>query len=110
VQSASLPISESYDEAYWAQQPPAVQQLRNITDYQTREQMGTQLAEQGYTIDVPIMVYGWDPSKVMATREAAGYTWVPSGMQKPIEMPPGITVPGMASYDPNNAPAGSIRV
>ena len=110
MQSASLPVSESYDDAYWAQQPPAVQQLRDISDYQTREQLGTQLAEQGYTIDVPIMVYGWDPSRVMATREAAGYTWVPSGLQKPVEMPPGVTVPGMASYDPNNAPAGSIRV
>jgi len=110
VQSASLPVSESYDDAYWAQQPPAVQQLRDITDYQTREQMATQLAQEGYTIDVPIMVYGWDPSKVMATREAAGYTWVPSALQQPVEMAPGISVPGEASYNPNDPPAGSIRV
>jgi len=109
-QSASPVVSESYDDAYWAQQPPAVQQLRDITNYQARVDLGTQLAQEGYTIDVPIMVWGWDPSIVMASRQADGYTWVPSALQQPVEMAPGITVPGMASYDPNNPPAGSIRV
>jgi len=100
---------QAYDDAYWAQQPPAVQQLRDM-NYDQRVQVGSQLAAEGYTIDVPIMIWGWDPAKVTATREAAGYTWVPSALQANVTAAPGITAPGLTPYDPNNPPAGSIAV
>jgi hypothetical protein len=109
VQPPQDPV-QSFNDAYWAKQPPAVQQLRTINDQGQRTLMATQLASQGYKIDVPIMEWGWDPSQVTSLRQSYGYTWVPSALQNPIAVAPGLSEPGMQSYDPNNAPAGSIAV
>ena len=106
---AGSSTSESFDDAYWASQPPAVQQLRSIQDPNERTEVATQLANQGYSIDVPIMVWGWDPQLTTNLRESMGYTWVPSALQNPVAVAPGLTVAGK-SYDPNNPPAGSIMV
>ncbi len=57
-----------------------------------------QLASEGYSIDVPIMVWGWDPSITTAMRQADGYTWVPSALQNPVEDAPGL--PGMGTPRP----------
>jgi hypothetical protein len=109
LQPAQHP-DQSFDDAYWAKQPAAVQQLRSINDQGQRTQLGTQLATQGYKIDVPIMLWGWDPSQVTSLRQSYGYTWVPSALQNPVAVAPGLSVPGMQPYDPNNPPAGSIAV
>ena len=101
---------QSFDDAYWANQPTAVQALRNVDDTAERTELASQLAGQGYTIDVPIMAWGWDPSVVTSLRQSYGYTWVPSALQNPIESAPGINNPGLTPYDPNNPPAGSIAV
>ena len=101
---------QSFNDAYWAKQPADVQQLRNIGDTGQRTLMATQLAAQGYKIDVPIMVWGWDPSQVTSLRQSYGYTWVPSALQNPVAVAPGLSDPGMQPYDPNNPPAGSITV
>lgn len=106
----ALDATQSFDQSYWAAQPAAVQALENISDPSERTQMATQLANEGYTIDVPIMVNGWDPSAVTSLRESYGYTWVPSALQNPIESAPGVNNPGVQSYDPNNPPPGSITV
>ncbi len=97
------------DDAYWAEQPVAVQALRNMPPDQVG-QAAIALANQGYTIDVPIMVWQWDPLTTMVERQNYGYTWVPSGLGTPVMLPPGLSFPGLASYDPNNPPAGSIKV
>jgi len=102
--------SDSADDAYWARQPAAVQQLREITDPDQRATLGAQLAGEGYSIDVPIMVWGWDAGKVTQLRQDFGYTWVPSAQQMPLSAAPGITGPGLTPYDPAHPPAGSIRV
>ncbi len=99
----------SFDAAYWASQPPAVQALQNIDDPTQRAVAASQLAASGYQIDTPIMVWGWDPSKVTTLRENMGYTWVPSAFQSPVPAAPGLSN-GTASYDPNNPPSGSIAV
>jgi hypothetical protein len=100
----------AYDNSYWAQQPAAVQALRTMPDSQ-RSGYAQQLAAEGYKIDVPIMVWGWDPSLVTSMRQADGYTWVPSGNQDPVQMAPGLGSMGeMAAYDPKNPPPGSIMV
>lgn len=101
---------EAADQAYWAQQPAAVQQLQNIQDPEQRTLLATQLANQGYTIDVPIMVWGWDPAVTMQQRQADGYTWVPSALQQPVSAAPGITGQGITPYEPNDPPPGSIAV
>jgi len=99
------------DDAYWAKQPKPVQQLREIDDIDQRKAMAMSLAAQGYSIDVPIMVWGFDAGKTMALRQQYGYTWVPSAMQDPIELAPGLSFPGnLQAYDPNHPPPGSILV
>ena len=109
VQPPQDPV-QSFNDAYWAKQPAAVQQLRTVNDQGQRTLMATQLASQGYKIDVPIMVWGWDPSQVTSLRQSYGYTWVPSALQNPVAVAPGLNEPGMQPYDPNNAPTGSIAV
>ncbi len=96
-------------DAYWAAQPAAVQQLRNVADFGQRNALAQQLADQGYTIDRAIMVWGWDPLKTMLTRKMYGYNWVPS-MNQPNVTSPNMALPGQTPYDGGNAPAGSIAV
>jgi len=102
--------NDPVDDAYWAKQPAAVQQLREIDDSEQRLVVGTQLARQGYNIDVPIMIWGWDAGKVTAMRQSLGYTWVPSALQQPVGAAPGLTGPGITPYDPLHPPPGSILV
>jgi hypothetical protein len=99
----------SFDAAYWAKQPPAVQALQNIDDPTQRAMAAAQLAASGYQIDTPIMVWGWDPSKVATLRQDMGYTWVPSAFQSPVAAAPGLSN-GSQAYDPTNRPSGSIAV
>ncbi|MGA2877336.1 MAG: hypothetical protein ABSG13_00125 [Bryobacteraceae bacterium] len=107
-QALSQPMS--FDQAYWASQPAAVQQLQDIQDPSQRTQVAEQLAQQGYSIDVPIMVWGWDAATTTAARQSMGYTWVPSAQQQPVESAPGVTFAGTTPYDPTHPPAGSITV
>jgi hypothetical protein len=97
------------DDAYWAQQPAAVQQLREMQSPQ-RDELAAKLASEGYSIDVPVMVWGWDAGITTQLREAAGYTWVPSGLQQQVSEAPGLNSPGFTPYDPLKPPPGSILV
>jgi hypothetical protein len=113
TQSSTAPLDaqQTFDNAYWAAQPAPVQALRTMQNQEQRAALATQLANEGYSIDVPIMVWGWDPSVVTSMRQADGYTWVPSALQNPVEDAPGLPNLGtVAAYNPNNAPAGSIAV
>ena len=101
---------QQFDQAYWASQPPEVQALKSITDPGQRATEAAELATDGFTIDVPIMVWGWDPYLVMTMRAQAGYTWVPSALQPPVSIAPGVMLPGVVPYDPLHPPDGSIRV
>lgn len=107
--SGSGSSGSSFDQSYWASQPAAVQQLQNIQNPTERQEVATQLAQEGYSIDVPIMVWGWDPQITTAARESFGYTWVPSAEQQPVAAAPGLTFNG-TSYNPSNPPSGSITV
>ncbi len=102
---------DAADDAYWNAQPAAVQPLRTMANETQRAALAQQLASEGYKIDVPIMVWGWDAAKTTALRQSYGYTWVPSlGEQASVQVAPGLTFPGLPSYDPNNPPPGSILV
>ena len=101
---------QSTDDEYWARQPAAVQQLRNIGDYGQRSQMAGQLAAEGYSIDTPVMVWGWDASKTTQLRQGFGYTWVPSAMQAPVTAAPSLSGGSITAYNPLNPPSGSITV
>jgi hypothetical protein len=103
-------IQSEFDKAYWAAQPPEPRGLAAIDDFDQRTQRAADLAAKGFTVDVPIMVWAWDPYLVMKYRQDYGYTWVPSALQPNVSVAPGVTQPGAASYDPTHPPPGSIRV
>jgi len=108
--SASAP-KQSFNDKYWASQPPEVQKLQTIQDPTARSNAAADLMARGYKIDNAIMVWGWDPEKTNASRAAYGYTWVPNAMQEPVLMAPGLSMPGtLKPYDPDNPPPGSIPV
>jgi hypothetical protein len=97
-------------DAYWAQQPPELQQLRDIPRVEDREQKAWELARRGFSVDADIMVYHKDPYMTMKIREGEGYTWVPAWGQGGIPLAPGLQFPGLPAYNALNPPPGSIRV
>lgn len=104
------PPKPTSTDAYWAQQPAAVQKLRTMDNFDARTAEAQKLLQQGYTIDYPIMVERWSPLATMQARQAFGYTWVPSFMQPGIQEMPGLSYPGLTPYDPSHPPAKSILV
>ena len=124
----------AFDKAYYLHQPPEVRELLDgatngaaggavaqqsrsatpswtkYTDQDARLKRIIELAGQGFILDVPIDLWGWDPYKVMALRVAYGYAWVPSALQAPVSAAPGLSGPGITPYDPTKPPAGSIPV
>ncbi len=116
---ADLPEPERWEEvfdwqasaeAYWSRQPEEVRRLRVVPDLREREALAAELAAQGHVIDVPIMVWGSDPLRVMLLRRLYGYTWVPSALQPPVAVAPGLEFPTLPAYDATEPPAGSILV
>jgi hypothetical protein len=114
AQPVTQPVNtadETEDDAYWNAQPAAVQALRNMPDGEAKDQLALNLANQGYSIDTQIMVWGWDPQMTMTIRENQGYSWVPSYGEANIPVGPGLSMPDdPTTYNPGNAPAGSIQV
>jgi hypothetical protein len=105
----TAPVSEG--DAYWAEQPPAVQALRDMPYGEAKDKAALSLANQGYSIDTQIMVWGWDPQMTMTVRANQGYSWVPSYGQANIPIGPGLSMPNEpTTYDPGRPPVGSIQV
>lgn len=101
---------KKFDDAYWASLPLELQALRNAPTDQVEAQAEA-LAQRGFTIDVPIMVFQWDPYVVMTLRQNAGLTWAPSALQPNIGYyTQGVNNPPYQPYDPTKPPAGSIKV
>jgi hypothetical protein len=101
-----------FDQAYWASEPPEIVAAFGPASRLSEDDRTTravELAQQGFTIDLPIMVWNWDPYLVMTMRANYGFTWVPAVLQPPITVAPGLNFPG-AAYDPNDPPPGSIPV
>lgn len=104
-------FQQTYDKAWEAAQPPAILNLMSYPQGSTqRIQQAETLASQGYTIDVQIMVWGWDPATTMLLRKMYGYTWVPSLGQAGVALAPGLFEPGQVPYNPDVIPPGSILV
>jgi hypothetical protein len=107
--AAVAPVTEG--DAYWDAQPTAVQALRDMPEGDAKNKMALNLANQGYSIDTQIMVWGWDPQMTMTVRANQGYSWVPSYGQANIPIGPGLSMPGNPNtYNPGNPPAGAIQV
>jgi hypothetical protein len=104
-------MREQFNVAYWESKPPEVKTLKPMEHITIERVDAAQaLATKGFIIDAMIDAYGLSPWDVMKTREVNGYTWYPSLLQPPVIIAPGIIAPGMPVYDPDNPPAGSIKV
>jgi hypothetical protein len=114
-------LVSDFNATYWASKAPEILKLRDAVRvhpedaYAISRAFAESLAARGklsapYLVDVPIMTWGWDPLLTMQLRMQYGYMWVPSALTPPVEVAPGIVVPGMPSYDPNNPPPLSIKV
>ena len=103
-------MREAFNAAYWAAQPLEVRQLADMEPFSSeRLAKACELAEK-FPIDGEIMARGMSAWETMKLRRIYGYTWVPSLLQEPIPLAPGLEVPGMRPYDPARPPAGSISV
>ena len=100
-------VQTAFDKAYWASQPPELRALTSIDDFEQRSLRAADLAAKGFVVDVPIMVWNWDPYLIMTMRSDYGYTWVPSALQPNVRVAPSVTQPGAVPYDPN-APAHRV--
>lgn len=99
-----------YADWWWSQQPEPIKELRKVQNFAERRDKALALARQGYLIDGSIVVAGVDPLAIMELRRKYGYTWIPAYDEKPILVAPGVTFPGLPSYDPSNPPPRSIPV
>lgn len=107
------PDQTSFNKAYWLAQPPDVRSaFQNFSgDIAANQLKAIQLGVKGFVIDTQIMVWHWDPCLVMKLRQDYGYTWIPNALQPGVQMAPGVSQPGtLTPYDPNNPPAGAIKV
>jgi hypothetical protein len=104
------PVYANEADAYWATQPAAVQALRAIPNEADRTAKAQELSQQGYAIDVPIMLWNLDPLAIMKVRQAGGMTWIPAMGQDAPQTGPGINFPGMRPYDPAHPAPGSLPV
>lgn len=95
------------NDEYWAAQDPDIQPLRGKPpDAATIDA----LLKANKILDTQIHIWGWDAQITEYMRAAEGYTWVPSFGQPNIPVGPGISFPGLPSYDPGNPPSRSIKV
>lgn len=91
---------EPGDAWYWAQQPPAVQQLRHVRDFYERGRLAGQLHELGYEIDFMIMVWGHSATATMQQRKedaAIGRLGTDMFGNRPpiVDIPAGLPYPGV---------------
>lgn len=74
-------------DAFWLHQPPAVQALRTINKGigpngdNPAADMAKQLMAEGYSIDVPLMVWGEDVLAWLYVRWSDGFSWTPAAGQ-----------------------------
>ena len=99
--------TQAFAAAYWASMPPAVQALQSLSAQPASGQQSSPLVlaaqalmQEGYLIDVDIMIFRWDPYSLMMERYNMGLSWVPSAGQQPGggtgAVPPGaFPVPNM---------------
>lgn len=110
------------DDIYWASKSPAINQARQATQNGTfaaklaafsaiaASGMNKTPVNPGDLVDVPIMVWGWGPVLTMQLRQQDGYAWVPSALAPPVEVAPGIVVPGLPTYTSTPTSPYDIKV
>ncbi len=98
----------AFNAAYWASKAPAVRAFETMQSEDDRIALAQSLLAN-YTIDREIMVWGWDPYKVMFMRKLNGTPWV-QPLNQHVEYAFGPNNQGLPIYDPTSPPPGSILV
>lgn len=102
---------EEFNKTYWASKTPEVAALDGMEAFSLgRTALAVQLASKGVKVDMDIDAYGSSAWHTMKLRKQYGYTWVPSLLQPPVPVAPGLYFPGVPSYDPASPPIGSVKV
>lgn len=106
---------DEFNKLYYDSKPPEIRAVLNMPtnmpeDQKARAEKARDLAEQGFIVDAHIEAWGMDPYLTMRLRHEYGYTWVPSALQPPVAIAPGLFQPGTLPYDPDHPPHGSIKV
>ena len=106
---------QEFTQAYWLHFNPDIRALKDMEFASPERQARAVELAKLYPIDGEIHAIGMNPYYTTTLRKLYGYTWVPSYLQDPIILAPGIYVPETLSgkfkpYDPNNPPVGSIKV
>lgn len=104
---------EQFSALYWGAQPIPVQALsgmERLTD--ERAAKAWDLVKQGFVIDPDIGLRGGDPYWTMFNRINQGFTWYWGlGHQASnLVLPPGLSYPGLVTYDPDKPAEGSVKV
>ena len=101
-----------FKKAYWNAFLGPVRALQNIADPAARYSAAVQLAQQGYAIDVNIMVSGQGPVLAMLQRQFVDLmTWIPNAMQPSIGWSNGgNNNPPYVPYDPTKPPPNCLKV
>ena len=81
-----------FNALYWASKDPRIKAAQDLEFSpgqglaSPRGQTIGQLMASGVEIDVPIMLWGWDPFNIMTLRQSFGYEFVPSASGMPIKV------------------------
>lgn len=85
-----LTVAETFDNAWWASQPPSVQALRTgDLSQQAYYNEVVALAISGIFIDATILLMGEDPYVAMFVRQMDGYTTYPdflNSQTRPVDL------------------------
>ena len=98
---------DEFNEVYWAAQPPAVRALREMQNGPDKMNAAVALAQQGFTVDVFIGFYGFEPWGTMSGRQMQGLKWAPALLQD-YHMVPNPINPGESGPDAP-MPKGAIK-
>ena len=100
---------KQFNDAYIASKPLEVQALFSMGSDEARAAKGQELAYK-YLLCKRIDINNGDPWTVMLTWLDLGYTWMPSALQDPLTVAPGLNDQHDPPYDPLNPRPGSIKV
>lgn len=95
-----------FNQAWLQAQPKVVRTLLMSPNANT----AVGLTKQGYKVDGNVFIQGQSPYRRNKIAIMFGYTWVPSYGQPTLENAPGLHEDGQPDYDPDNPPAGSIKI
>ena len=109
----NLALEQAFNTAYYLSLSPAQSSIVKAaqTNNSRLYDLANAAVKNGVIVDLPIMVWNWNPYQTMLSRQNFGYTWVPSAGMQGIQLVPGVTFPGMVPYNPLPPyPKGAIVV